>query len=109
MDQHGQRGLVLLLFGLCEAKAVNFGNPFGRGEEKLPVILALGDQDAIEADIVDDNTMRKALHTESDEVVMAISFDLQPGGNALAGRDGDFERGVGSGTFDEVGGGWVIG
>src|ERR1051326_7681042 len=108
VEEEGEGGLVVGLVGFGEAEAVHFGDPFGGGEENLALVAVFGNQGAVEADVVHDDAVGEALDAEGDEVVVAVAFDLEPGGDALAGSDGDFERFVGHGAFDKVGGGGVV-
>src|SRR5207247_1903784 len=97
-----QGGLVFGLVGFGEAEAVGFGDPFGGGEEDLALGFVLGNQHAVQADVVNDDAVREAFDGEGDYFVEAVAFDFQPGRKALAGGDGDFQRFVGNRAFYEI-------
>ena len=97
------------LGGLSEAKAIDFGYPFRRSQKDLPGILALGDEDAIEADIVHDDAVGQVVNGEGDKVIVTVAFDLELSGHALAGRDRYLQRFIRNGAFDEIRGVFIIG
>src|SRR4030095_15532998 len=101
VEEEGEGGLVVRLVGASEAKAIDVRNPFGSGEEDLTSAFVFGDQNAVETDVVHDHTVRKTFDAEGDEVVEPVAFDFEPDGDALAGRDGDFEGRRGDAAFEE--------
>ena len=73
------------------APTILLGHPLRRTEEYLPFVLALGDEHAVEADIIDDDAVGQVLNEEGDEILVAVALDPEPGGEALAGSDDEFE------------------
>ena len=92
VKEERKRGLVVGLVGASVTEAVDVWNPFGGVKEDLASAFVFGDQDSVQADVVDDHAVRKTFDTECDQVVEAIPSDFEPGGDALAGRDGNLER-----------------
>ena len=88
MQQEGAGGLPPGLAFDRKAEAVSIRHPFARAQEDLALILALGDEDAIESDIIDDDAVRQVLHGEGDEVVVAVAFDPKERGDGLTRGNG---------------------
>ena len=80
-------GLIAGLVFDRVTEAVGFGNPFGGGEEDFALVLAFGNEDAVEADIIDDDAVGKVFDGEGDQVFVAVPFDAEPRRNGLAGSD----------------------
>ena len=74
------------------AVAVRLGHPTGGGEEDVPLGLPLGYQDAVQANVVHDNTVGKVIHSERDSLVMPVPPHLQVRGDNLARSDDDLGR-----------------
>ena len=93
------------------AEAVGFGHPAFGAEEDFALILVFGNEDAVEADVIDDDAVGEILDLEGDEFVVAIATNFEHGGDGAAGSDGDFRggrfqrdverRGIGEGDFAE--------
>ena len=107
MEQQREGGLIVGLVGAGEAEPVCVLDPFGGGQENATGAFGFWNEDTVEADVIHDDAVRKAFNGEGDEVVVTIAFDLEPGGDALAGGDGDFQWRRGDAAFEEVGLGFV--
>jgi hypothetical protein len=66
------------------------------------VIFTFGNQHPIEAYIIYNHAVRQAFDAEGHEIIMPISLYFQPGRNALAGNDSDFQRRVANRSFDKI-------
>ena len=108
MQHNGQGSRSSSFFGLGEAKSIKFGHPFGRGQKDLPSIFTFGNKDAIEADIIHDDTVREALDGKRDQLFVVFPLDLEPDRNALAMGNCDFQRRVDNRALNEICGVLVI-
>ena len=54
--------------------------------------MTLRNQNAIEADIINNHPVRQVFDGKRHQVVVAIAFDLEHCGNGLAGRDSEVQR-----------------
>lgn len=66
-------------------------NPVGGAEEDGALVFFLADLHAVEADVVDDSAVRKAVDVEIDQSVVALAHGANPSLHRLAGDEGDFE------------------
>src|SRR4029079_7933779 len=64
---------------------------------------SLGNQHAIEADIIDDDAVRQVIDGESYDIIEPVPFDLKPGWHRLTGSDGDLKRRIRDAEFHEIG------
>ena len=71
-------------------------NPFVACDKEFPFRLAFGDEETIEANIVDKDTMGEVAPSvvlaQVDIGFMTIAFDEYLGGNCLPRSDGDYPR-----------------
>src|SRR6266540_1966830 len=84
LEEDWGRGLAAGLVFHRVARAGGVRHPFRRGQEDLAFALAGGDQDAVQADVVDDHAVGEVLHGEGDQVLVAVPLDLQECRDGLA-------------------------
>src|SRR3954447_8618153 len=93
MQHHRCRRRVAGLPGPGVAQAVRVGDPRGALEEDLPLGLALGDEDAVQTDVGDDDAVGQVLDVEADGAGEPVPLDAEPRRDELAGDDGDLGDG----------------
>ena len=74
VEEEGERGGVAGFAGLCVAEAVGVGDVGGALEEYLAFGLAVGDEDAAQADVGDDDAVGEVVDVEGDWAGGAVAI-----------------------------------
>src|SRR3954471_14697083 len=91
VEEEGEAGGVAGFAGFGVAEAVGFGDVGGAAEEDLAFGLAVGDEDAAEADVGDDDAMGEVVDVEGDGAGGAVAIYFEHGGDHSAGGDSELE------------------
>lgn len=93
MESNGWAGYAFFFSGFKMEDSGGFGNPFVAGDKEFPFGLAFGDEEAIEADVIDIDAVGEIaasiVFAEGDSVFEVVAFDEDLGGNGFSRADGD--------------------
>jgi hypothetical protein len=92
-EEHGEGDLVAIDLRGGEEGAGLLRDPGLGAEEDGALGLLFGDEDAGEADVVDDDAVGQVGNVECDAVVEVVALDAKVTGDGAAGGDGDFGEG----------------
>ena len=92
MQHQRQGGLFASLVLDGKARTICFPTPIGRRQEDLPCVFPFWNEHAVEANVINDDAVRQILNGKGNQLSSPVTADLDPGRDALAGGNGEFQR-----------------